>query len=149
MKRSRDQVKLVEHRMFEYLSEQYDLTFATTENFAQLDGVLMKNNKIHRICEVKVRFISLAQLKDMGSLLISYNKLQAGRDASRAFQAPFVILLYLVESDNIVSIKMTNRDGEFISGFKKEVTRTDYNIYGGYAHRMNAFVELTRMSLIK
>lgn len=149
MKRSRNQVKLVEHRMFEYLSEQYDLTFATTENFAQLDGVLMKNNKIHRICEVKVRFMSLEALKKMGSLLISYNKLQAGRDASRAFKAPFVILLYLVDSDNIVSIKMTNEEGEFISGFKKEVTCTNHNIDGGSALRENAFVELSRMSLIK
>ena len=149
MKRSRNQVKLVEHRMFEYLSEQYDLTFATTENYAQLDGVLMKNNKIHRICEVKVRFMSLDALNNLGSLLISYNKLQAGRDASRAFKAPFVILLYLVDSDNIVSIKMTNEEGEFISAFKKEVTRTNYNIDGGSALRENAFVELTRMSLIK
>ena len=149
MKRSRDQVKLVEHRMFEYLSERYDLTFATTENFAQLDGVLMSNNKIHRICEVKVRFMSLEALKKMGSFLISYNKLQAGRDASRAFRAPFVILVYLVESDNIISLKITNDDGEFITGFKKEVTRTNYDINGGEAYRENAYIELDRLSLIK
>lgn len=149
MKRSRDQVRLIEHRMFQYLSEQYDLTYATTENFARLDGVLMKNNKIHRVCEVKVRFMSLEQLRDMGSLLISYDKLHHGREASRAFRAPFVILLYLVGSDNIVSIKMTNDDGEFISAFKKEVTTTEKNMYGGSVDRLNAFVDLYRLSIIK
>lgn len=149
MKRSKQQVKKVEKRMFEYLSEYYDMTFAMTENFARLDGVLIKNNKIHRIAEIKVRWLSLETLKDFGSYLISYDKLQAGRDASRAFCAPFVILVYLVESDNIVSIKMTNDQGEFITPFKKEVTRTNYDINGGSIDRLNAYVQLDRLSIIK
>lgn len=149
MRRDQNKVKAIERRMFEYLSEHYELDFAMTENYARLDGVLMKNNKIHRVCEVKVRFLSLDALKKMGSLLISYSKIQAGRDASRAFKAPFVILLYLTESDNIVSIKMTNEEGEFISGFKKEVTFTHKDFNGGRTARENAFVELTRMTLIK
>lgn len=149
MKRSRQQVKKIERRMFEYLSEHYDMTFSMTENYAQLDGVLMKDNKIHRICEVKVRWMSLKQLKEYGSYLISYNKLEAGRDASRAFSAPFIILLYLVESDNICSIKMTNEKGQFITPFSKEVTRTAYDIDGGAVDRLNAYVSLDRLSLIK
>ncbi len=149
MKRSKQQVKKVEKRMFEYLSQYYDMTFAMTENFARLDGVLIKNNKIHRIAEIKVRWMSLKTLKDFGSYLISYDKLQAGRDASRAFCAPFVILVYLVESDNIVSIKMTNDQGEFITSFKKEVTRTNYDINGGSIDRLNAYVQLDRLSIIK
>jgi len=149
MKRSRQQVKRVEQRMFQYLAEYYDLTFATTENYARLDGVLMKDNKIHRICEIKVRWMSLQTLKNFGSYLISYDKLEAGREASRAFCAPFVILLYLVDSDNICSIKMTNEKGQYITPFKKEVTTTNYDIDGGSVDRLNAYVQLDRLTIIK
>lgn len=149
MKRSRQQVKKIEKRMFEYLSEHYDLSFAMTENYARLDGILMKDNKIHRICEVKVRWMSLKTLKDFGSYLISYDKLEAGREASRAFCAPFVILLYLVDSDNICSIKMTNEKGQYITPFKKEITTTNQNIDGGSVDRLNAYVQLDRLTIIK
>ena len=149
MKRSKQQVKKIEKRMFEYLAEHYDLSFAMTENYARLDGVLMKDNKIHRIAEVKVRWMSLQRLKDFGSYLISYDKLEAGREASRAFCAPFVILLYLVDSDNICSIKMTNEKGQYITPFKKEVTRTNYDIDGGSVDRLNAYVQLDRLTIIK
>jgi len=149
MKRSKQQVKKIEKRMFEYLAEHYDLSFAMTENYARLDGVLMKDNKIHRIAEVKVRWMSLQTLTNFGSYLISYDKLEAGREASRAFCAPFVILLYLVDSDNICSIKMTNEKGQYITPFKKEVTRTNYDIDGGSVDRLNAYVQLDRLTIIK
>lgn len=149
MERSRQQVDRVETRLFEYLSEQHDLTFATTEKFARLDGILMKNGKIHRVAEVKVRWMSLATLQRYGSYLITYDKLMAGQQASEAFSAPFIILLYLVESDNICSIKMTNDKGQFISPFDKQTETTYYDMHGGRIERVNAYVSLHRMTIIK
>lgn len=149
MRRSREQVDRVEQRMFEYLAENHDLTFATTEKYAKLDGILMKNNLIHRIAEVKVRWMSLNALNNFGSYLISYDKLVAGQQASEAFSASFIILLYLVESDNICSIKMTNDKGQFISPFTKQTETTYYDMNGGRIERVNAYVSLHRMSIIK
>ena len=149
MRRSRQQVDRVEQRMFEYLSENHDLTFATTEKYARLDGILMKNNLIHRVAEVKVRWMSLDALRKFGSYLISYDKLIAGQQASEAFSAPFVILLYLVESDNICSIKMTNEKGQFITSFTKQNETTYYDMNGGRIERVNAYVSLNRLKIIK
>jgi len=149
MRRSRQQVDRVEQRMFEYLSENHDLAFATTEKYARLDGILMKNNLIHRVAEVKVRWMSLNALRNFGSYLITYDKLIAGQQASMAFSAPFVILLYLVESDNICSIKMTNEKGQFITSFTKQNETTYYDMNGGRIERVNAYVSLHRLKIIK
>lgn len=149
MRKTKTLVKRIEKRMFEYLSEKYGYEYTMTKHFAPLDGVLIKDNKIDRIIEVKVRWMSLEELKQRGSYLISMDKIQHGRAASRAFKVPFYILLYLVDSDNIVSIKMTRDDGEFISPFTTEVTRTKENIYGGSVERLNAFVSLFRLEVLR
>lgn len=149
MRRTKTMVKRLEKRMFEYLSEHFDYTYSMTENFAPLDGVLMRDNKIHKIVEVKVRWMSLEELKERGSYLISESKLQHGRAVSRAFHAPFFILLYLVESDNIVSIKITREDGEFITPFTTETTTTKKTMHGGSVERLNAFVSLHRLEVIR
>lgn len=149
MRRSREQVDRVEQRLFEYLSENHDVSFATTEKYARLDGVLIKDNKIHRVAEVKVRWMTLAALQNFGSYLISHDKLIAGQQASQAFSAPFVILLYLVESDNICTIKMTNDKGQFISPFTKQTETTYYDMNGGQIERVNAYISLNRLKIIK
>jgi len=149
MRKTKTMVKRIEKRLFEYLSENYDFEYTMTKHFAPLDGVLIKDNKIERIIEVKVRWMSLDELKQRGSYLISMDKLQHGRAVSRAFRVPFYILLYLVESDNIVSIKMTRDDGEFITPFREEVTRTKENIYGGSVERLNAYVSLFRLEVLR
>lgn len=142
-------VKRIEKRLFEYLEENFGFNYTMTQNLALLDGVLIKDNKISRIVEIKVRWMSLDELKARGSYLISYNKLEHGRAVSRAFKVPFIILLYLVDSDNICSIQMTREDGEFITPFETKVTTTKKNIYGGQVERVNAYVSLHRLKVIR
>tara|TARA_R100000458_G_C8276357_1_gene251650 strand:- start:956 stop:1405 length:450 start_codon:yes stop_codon:yes gene_type:complete len=149
MKKTRAMIDRVEKRLFEYLSEKYDFNYTMTNTYAPVDGVLIKDNKIERVVEVKCRWMSLQELKSRGSYLISYEKILHGREASRAFKAPFFILLYLVLSDNIVAIQMTREDGEFISAFETEVTTTKKNMYGGKVDRQNAYVSLYRMEVIR
>ena len=139
----RGQVSLKqEEHMIKYIEKCWGVDFCTTDKKieAPLDGILIKNKKIIGVCENKCRNMTYDKLLEYGSWLITYEKLEVGKMASILFNVPFLGFLYLVDDDVTLFWKITDENGTFLFEFDKRETKTQANINGGEALRLNAYL---------
>ena len=107
---------------------------------AKVDGIIIKNNQVSGVFESKCRNLSLMELREFGSWLITYEKLMDGKKISTMLRAPFVGFLYLIKDDIIMYWKITDKYGNFLFDYDVKETRTQRTINGGSVVRKNAFL---------
>lgn len=115
---------------------------------APLDGVMADSSGMIFVYEVKCRDTTVDQLQRWGSYLISHSKIVAGKQASALFNVPFVILVYTIRDDKLVSLRITNECGETIAPMEVCETETQATVNGGVAHRENAYVCMSSAKII-
>jgi len=98
------------------------------------------------IAEIKSRTragnkdLTIDYLNNEGGYLISMDKIESGRKASKYLGVPFFIIVKLVSTGDVVCWKVTDADGSLIEEVSGRVSQTRATVNGGVANRENAFL---------
>tara|TARA_R100000963_G_C4638997_1_gene102744 strand:+ start:1032 stop:1514 length:483 start_codon:yes stop_codon:yes gene_type:complete len=115
--------------------------FETNKNtVAKVDGILIKDNQLSAIFESKCRNLSMMDLENYGSWLITLDKIMDGKKLSEMLCVPFIGFLYLIKDDIVMYWKITDKNGDFLFNFDVKQTKTQKTINGGEIVRSNAFL---------
>jgi len=107
---------------------------------AKVDGMIIKENQLSGVFESKCRNLSLMQLINFGSWLITLDKVMDGKRLSEMLRVPFFGFLYLIKDKIIMYWKITDKHGNFLFDFDVKNTRTQKTINGGSIIRTNAYL---------
>lgn len=83
---------------------------------ALIDGMIIRDGELVGIYESKCRRNTLKEFKNEFSneWMVSFHKLQAGSQLSKALCVPFIGFLYLVPDKMVAQIKLTDDKGNFL-----------------------------------
>ncbi len=95
------------------------------------DGFFVRNNETKALFESKCRHLTLDELEDFGTWMITHEKILKCQTVSRLLCIPFYGLLYLVDDNLIMYWKITDDQGRFLFEFKNEIRPTQYCVNGG------------------
>tara|TARA_Y100001951_G_C11172205_1_gene200944 strand:- start:51 stop:539 length:489 start_codon:yes stop_codon:yes gene_type:complete len=109
---------------------------------AKIDGIIIKDNQISGIFESKCRNMSLMDLRNFGSWLVTLDKIMDGKKLSTMLRVPFIGFLYLIKDNIVMYWKITDKFGDFLFDFEVRNTKTQKTINGGTAFRTNAYLPL-------
>ena len=132
------------------LSDLHGWRTIKTPRYARLDGLVLNHDgDMLAVYELKSRELTLDELATMGTYLVTHQKLEDGCDAARVLGVPFVLIVYLIGSENIVSFKIADADGSLLIDYDVARTTTRKNVNGGIVERYNAFIPLKHMRVLK
>jgi len=117
-------------------------------NTTHADRLFIRDGKSVCIAEIKTRNMSMLQLEKFGSYLISYHKIDRGVLLSSLLHVPFMLFVYLIESDDIVYWTISNEEGREVCSYVVEQTSTQATCNGGEALRENAYLYLDGMQIL-
>ena len=132
-----------EETAFDYLLKRYNWHIVTTPQFALIDGVAYTHHEITHIIEFKSRDESWDSMLHYGTYLISWDKIQNGMQMAKMMRVPFILIVYLVQSDMVLGVELATEDGTLaIDDIDVKETRTQRSIEGGSVMRKNAYIDL-------
>jgi hypothetical protein len=131
-----------EQFMLNFIADKWKMNIIQTKknDSAKCDGFLYRKNILVGLFESKCRNISITELENWGSWLVTNEKIQACRLLSEYLCIPFLGFLYLLKDNLIMYWKITDKNGLFLFNFKIEETKTQKTINGGEIIRPNAFL---------
>lgn len=139
-----------EDEMIAYLQERWKCTIARTSTFCIVDGIIMRDNQIMGIIELKNRHHSYNQMLQFDTLLLSYDKITTGRELSKILNVPFYVAMRT--SDDIYLYWKICDNGQFTIGmqldYKETNKRTEINNDGSKISRYNAFLKINQAKKI-
>ena len=119
--------------------------FETNKNTtAKVDGILIKDNQLSAIFESKCRNMSMMELDNYGSWLVTLDKIMDGKKLSEMLCVPFIGFLYLIKDDIVMYWKITDNQVNFLFGFDVKQTQTQKTINGGQIVRTNAYLPFNK-----
>lgn len=99
---------------------------------AWIDAVLIREGEVKACVDVKSRNMDFERLKKLGSLLVSFDKINKGKMiAANGFEAPFFIFAVLIPDQRIFFWKVSDEKGNFLMPMKVESRKTPFNCAGG------------------
>lgn len=141
-----------ESDMMNLLDQRFAWTAVPTPKTmpAPLDGIMVDTDgEMIFVYETKCRDITLDQLNDWGTYLITYNKIENGAHASRLLCVPFVVLVYCVKDNRVVSYRITDARGNITAEMEIAKTTTTKNINTTETtERWNAFIDNKQMKIL-
>lgn len=120
-----------------------------------VDGIASINNVASFIYENKCRKASLIdkKIKYRGRFyndyLISHNKIEEGAKLSKMLKLPFLIFIYFEENDTLAYFQVTNQKGKIMIDYDQKRSKTQNTVNGGVANRVNAFIKLSQIQVVK
>ena len=111
---------------------------------AKVDGVIIKENELSGIFESKCRDLSLMELRNFGSWLVTFDKIMDGKRLSEMLRVPYLGFLYLIKDQIVMYWKITDEYGNFLFDFDVRNTMTQKTINGGMVKRTNAYLPFKR-----
>jgi hypothetical protein len=121
--------------------EKNSMLIETNKNTdAKVDGIIIKNNELSGIFESKCRDLSLMELRNFGSWLVTFDKIMDGKRLSEMLRVPYIGFLYLIKDEIVMYWKITDKHGNFLFDFDVRNTRTQKTINGGSVVRTNAYL---------
>jgi len=117
---------------------------------APIDGVMIDSEgEMIFVYESKCRDITLEQLIEWRAYLITYDKIENGAHAARLLCVPFVVLVYCVRDNRVVSYRITDARGNITASMDIAKTTTKKNINGDETiERWNAFIDNKHMKVL-
>lgn len=132
------------------LSDVYGWRTLKTPRYARVDGIVTNyDGDMLAVYEFKARGMTLDELTTMGTYLVTHQKITDGCDAARTLGVPFILIVYLIGSENIISFKVADSDGQLLIDYDVARTTTRKNVNGGIVERYNAFIPLNHMKVLK
>jgi len=95
------------------------------------DGFFVRKKDVKAMYESKCRQMTLDELEEYGSWMISLNKIMKCQQISKDLCIPFYGLLYLVKDNLIMYWKITDEQGNFLFEFETDIRNTQYCVNGG------------------
>ena len=109
-----------------------------------MDGFTIKGDRITSCFESKCRKMTRRQLAQWGNeWLVTYEKIQHGATLARTLGVPFYGFLYLVPDGIILTVKIADKQGDFLPRIRLERTETQRTINGGKIVRTNAYIDIS------
>jgi len=136
----REMLERIRHNLCKTHKEDSYLIETDKNMDAKVDGIIVKNNQVSGIFESKCRDLSLMQLMDFGSWLVTLDKIMDGKRLSEMLRVPYIGFLYLIKDRIIMYWKITDKYGDFTFDFEVKKTKTQKTINGGVAYRTNAYL---------
>ena len=142
--------KMQEKRAHELLVQRYPCDIIPTypDKKAKIDAIFSYSGELDVIAETKSReyfnrqkktLFTEKKLFDVGSWLITFDKIERGKYLSEILTCVYIGLLYLVSEDKLFVWKIA-RFGEWCCDFDTRKTKTKETTNGGEAYRENAFL---------
>ena len=139
------QIWLKANPSFEYVQTPKDAP-------AAVDALLVKNNVIRAVVEVKCRYdMTLNELliDREGRWLVTFEKLLRGKTLSEFLCVPFLGFIYLVQDRTLLVTTLTNDRGDFIADMRITERMTQATVNGGEKRRTVALVDLSNSKVYK
>ena len=140
----REMLSIIRQRICNKLQKDSYLFETNKDSDARVDGVIIKNGELSGVFESKCRDMSLMELREYGSWLITLDKIMDGKRVSELLRVPFIGFLYLIKDKIIMYWRITDNYGNFLLDFDIKNTRTQKTINGGSIVRANAYLPFTR-----
>ena len=113
------------------------------------DRLFSRDGTVVSIVEIKSRNMSLSELENLGSYLLSYHKIDWGIAAAQLLHVPFLLFVSLMKSNHIVYWTIANGEGNIRCNFQVQDTKTQATCNGGVAVRENAYIFLDGMKVLR
>jgi hypothetical protein len=140
----------MEEQMIEYIEEKWKCKIVPTSTFCLIDGIVVQDNVIKGIIELKSRNSTYEQRVQFDTLLITFDKIKMGIDMSRMLSVPFYVAIKT--SDDIYLYWEICNDGIPTIGMQLDYSetnkRTEINNDGSKAIRYNAFIKINQAKKI-
>ena len=135
-----------------FCKEFPDITYIETpkDKPAKIDALLFSHGEIIRAVETKCRNTTLDEFRNSfkNEWLITFEKVDSCRLLSAALGVPLVGFLYLIPSNVLMVVQISDERGIFTQKIRIEATKTQQTINGGTAVRNNAYIEMNNSHLI-
>ena len=119
---------------------------------ASVDAVLLdREGMLAGTAETKCREMTVEEFttRHKEQWLVTFDKLCDGRRVSKGLGVPFYGFLYLVPSETLMVVRVSNEKGQFVVPMTNLVTDTKYDCNGGDASRYNAFVDMRKAKIFR
>ena len=133
-----------EIKMLKYISKCWNVIIKITPKDKPLphDGILIIENKIVGVFESKNRQMTIEQLENWGSWLITFEKLEKCRAIAKNLKVPFYGFLGIEQSQLVMCWKITDNEGNYLFNFEHNNSTTQATTNGGKAFRDNAYLPI-------
>lgn len=142
-----------ETKMLKYISDCFNVKIKITKKDKPFphDGIILNcdNNQIIGVFESKNRQITLQELEDWGSWLITYEKLEKCRHIAKKHNVPLYGFLGIEKNKLVMYWKITDNKGNYLFDFDHYNTITQSNVNGGKAYRENAFLPVEKGKFVQ
>ena len=138
-------------QLWQHHYSDYTYVHTPKTGAALVDAVIVDNDtNVVAVVEQKSRNMSLEQLHKWDTeWLVTYAKIEAGRQTAAALGVPFIGFLYLIPDDLLITKQLSNAKGEWTCDFRTALTETQETINGGKIVRENAYIDLTEAKHIR
>jgi hypothetical protein len=129
---------------FNLAFQDYCVVQTPKDEPSDIDGLIIKQGVIAAVFESKCRNATISQMHNWGNeWLVTYDKLIRGIEVSKSLCVPFVGMLYLVDSNVGLSVRIADKFGNIIPKIRLERTETQRTINGGKIIRTNAYIDIS------
>lgn len=117
---------------------------------ADIDGIITKNGVMISGIEVKCRTMTVDDLaaKFHYQWLITADKLDRGVDVCERLGIDFRGFLYLVPNKMLFIVPIFSYKDGWVTEPEYEMTKTQATVNGGFAERLNAYVDVSKAKVI-
>jgi hypothetical protein len=131
-------------KLFSKNAKEWDYFHTSKSGISIVDGLLFKDGILDGIVEVKCRSCDEDTFKNKwdNEWLITYDKIDKGRNCAKLLHVPLYGFLYLTPDKLLMMIKISDESGQFVCRFRVDKTRTQKTTNGGSAKRNNAFISM-------
>lgn len=131
-----------------FLKEHPSLRLIETDQQqpADVDGILHDGKVVRAVVELRTRYLTLDKMMDTyeGKWLVSYDKLERGRELAIALRCDFVGVIVLAPSSIALVKRLCDSSGEWTCAFTTAITNTKATVNStAIDRRKNAFVDIT------
>lgn len=135
-------------KALEIVTRNSGISFYTTDDTgaAKIDAFGIDDNGVIKfVAEVKSRHCNIDDFsgKFCNEWLVTFDKLLMGSHIARMLGIYFVGYLYLVPSNVVLALRLTNNSGEFVAPISVKRTITQKTTNGGSIERTNAYIDMT------
>jgi hypothetical protein len=116
-----------------------------SSDISPIDALYTRAGRLFRIAEVKAREMTLRELRQHGSYLVTFDKLVEGRALAARLGVEYVLVAGL--TDAIVWWSVTDSAGEWRARLRTARTTTQATCNGGKVERANAYLVLDEMQV--
>lgn len=135
-----------EKEMLKYISKCFNIKIKITKKNKPYphDGVILnpETNKIIGVFESKNRQITLQELENWGSWLITYEKIEKCRQIAKKHNVPLYGFLGIEKDKLVMYWKITDNEGNYLFDFIHHNSKTQATVNGGEANRDNAYLSI-------